>query len=96
MLESPSGKGADHYIDAVWDNVRMNNVMAHFATAHFSRYLKSDASMCRYLDIHLEDVRTNGATGERPEDSSAEPWPGFTAGSAVGLRLEKLRRGEKG
>jgi predicted dienelactone hydrolase len=96
MLESPSGKGADHYIDSVWDNVRMNNVMAHFATAHFSLYLKADASMRRYLDIHPEDVQTNGATGEKPEQNSPEPWPGFTAGSAVGLRLEKLRRGEKG
>ena len=96
MLESPSGKGADHYIDSVWDNVRMNNVMAHFATAHFSLYLKADASMRRYLDIRPDDVQTNVATGEKQEQKVPEPWPGFTEGSAVGLTLEKLRRGEKG
>ena len=96
MLESPSGKGADHYIDSVWDNVRMNNVMAHFATAHFSLYLKADASMRRYLDIRPEDAQTNVATGEKQEQKVPEPWPGFTEGSAVGLTLEKLRRGEKG
>ena len=96
MLESPSGKGADHYIDSVWDNVRMNNVMAHFATAHFSLYLKADASMRRYLDIRPDDVQTNVATGEKQEQKVPEPWPGFTEDSAVGLMLEKLRRGEKG
>ena len=74
----------------------MNNVMAHFATAHFSLYLKADTSMRRYLDIHPEDLQSNGATGEKLEQNSPEAWPGFTAGSAVGLRIEKLRRGDKG
>ena len=96
MLESPSRKGADHYIDSVWDNVRMNNVMTHFATAHFSLHLKADGSMRRYLDIDPDEVQTRGATGEKAEHKAADAWPGFVAGSAVGLKLEKLRRGERG
>ena len=29
-----------HYADAVWDTVRMNNILDHFATAYFDLYLK--------------------------------------------------------
>ena len=74
----------------------MNNVMAHFAPAHFSLHLKAETSMRRYLDIHPEDLQSKCATGEKPKQNSPEAWPGFTAGSAVGLRIEKLRRGDKG
>ncbi len=31
-----------HYADAVWDTVRMNNILDHFATAYFDLYLKGD------------------------------------------------------
>ncbi|BBB62395.1 hypothetical protein UNDKW_4122 [Undibacterium sp. KW1] len=36
---------AETYIDAVWDNTRMNNIAQHFVTAFLGKYLKSDASM---------------------------------------------------
>jgi len=39
-----------HYIDAVWDPVRLDNLAEHFATAWLGRYLKGDTSMDAYLD----------------------------------------------
>jgi predicted dienelactone hydrolase len=40
-----------HYADAVWDTTRMNNILDHFATAFFDRYVKGDASKQEYLDL---------------------------------------------
>ena len=39
-----------HYADAVWDSVRMNNILDHFATAYFNLYLKGQSNMAAYLD----------------------------------------------
>ena len=39
-----------HYLDTVWDTVRMNNVSQHFVTAWLGRYLKGDRTMEAYLD----------------------------------------------
>ena len=36
-----------HYADAVWDTVRMNNILDHFATAYFDLYLKGDQEKSR-------------------------------------------------
>jgi predicted dienelactone hydrolase len=85
ILDSPTGEGADHYMDPVWDNVRMNNVLNHFATAFFRLYLNADSSMSKYLDLSQEGVN---ATNAPPGD-----WSGFPQGSTVGLTLEKLLRG---
>ena len=41
---------ANHYIDAVWDNVRMNNISQHYITAWLGKYLKADATMDAYFD----------------------------------------------
>ena len=41
---------ATHYIDAVWDNVRMNNIAEHFVTAWLGKYLKADPAMEDYLN----------------------------------------------
>ena len=41
---------ANHYIDAVWDNVRMNNLSQHYITAWLGKYLKADATMDAYFD----------------------------------------------
>ncbi len=38
-----------HYADAVWDSVRMNNILDHFATAYFNLHLKNQAEMAAYL-----------------------------------------------
>jgi predicted dienelactone hydrolase len=39
-----------HYADAVWDTVRMNNILDHFATAYFDLYLKGDLEKKSYFD----------------------------------------------
>jgi predicted dienelactone hydrolase len=39
-----------HYADAVWDTVRMNNILDHFATAYFDLYLKSDREKQAYFE----------------------------------------------
>ena len=39
-----------HYADAVWDTVRMNNILDHFATAYFDLYLKGDLEKKGYFE----------------------------------------------
>jgi predicted dienelactone hydrolase len=39
-----------HYADAVWDTVRMNNILDHFATAYFDLYLKGDQEKKAYVE----------------------------------------------
>jgi predicted dienelactone hydrolase len=39
----------DHYGDAVWDSVRMNNILQHFVTAFLDLHLKGRADMAAYL-----------------------------------------------
>jgi len=38
-----------HYADAVWDTVRMNNILDHFATAYFGLWLKGEQDKKAYL-----------------------------------------------
>ena len=78
-----------HYLDPVWDNVRMNNIAQHFATAFLGRYLRDDAAMAPYLDLveHASDGKWSvAADGSLQGDHSY--WKGFPQRSAVGLRLE--------
>ena len=83
---------AEHYIDAVWDNVRMNNIAQHFATAFLDKYLKNDATMDAYLNL-LENPRDGKWSAEA--NGSFKPdhtyWKGFPNRSAVGLRLEQRK-----
>ena len=92
ILDSATGEGADHYMDPVWDNVRMNNVMDHFATAYFSYHLKGDGSMLSFLDVHPDGAEATYAIKNGVPQKSHNYWPGFPEGSAVGLKLEKLER----
>jgi predicted dienelactone hydrolase len=39
-----------HYADAVWDTVRMNNILDHFATAYFDLYLKDEQDKQSYFE----------------------------------------------
>ncbi|KFC62085.1 putative dienelactone hydrolase [Devosia sp. LC5] len=78
----------DHYADAVWDSVRMNNIAQHFATAFLGKHLKGDASMSDYLDL-VEDAAAgvyamNEDGTEKPEHTY---WNGFANRTAKGLTL---------
>ena len=84
-----------HYADAVWDTVRMNNILQHFATAHFDRYLKGDAARQAYFDLV---PRGRDAVYAMDLDGKPQPthtyWKGFKRGTAVGLVLEKGEAGK--
>jgi predicted dienelactone hydrolase len=80
---------AAHYLDPVWDNVRMNNIAQHFATAFLGKYLRGDAAMDAYLDLveHARDGKWSAeADGTFKSDHTF--WKGFSRRHAVGLRLE--------
>ncbi len=83
--------GFTHYNDAVWDTVRMNNILDHFATAFFDLRLKGDADKQAYFD-----VIPNGKDGVFAVDKDGKPtaahtyWKGFSRRTAVGLVLEHL------
>jgi predicted dienelactone hydrolase len=54
-----------HYADAVWDNVRMNNILDHFATAYFGVYLKNERDKVAYL----QPAETGDLKGFQPRTS---------------------------
>lgn len=82
---------AAHYIDPVWDNVRMNNIAQHFITAFLGKHLDKDDAKAAHLDV-VEYAR-QGKWAINP-DGSFKPehtyWKGFPNRTAVGLRLEHL------
>ena len=84
----------DHYADAVWDNVRMNNISQHFITAFLDLNLKGDAEMQSYLTLvprAADGVWAVDEAGERTPDFTY--WEGFPDRTAAGLRFETLDAG---
>ncbi len=80
---------AEHYSDAVWDSVRMNNIAQHFVTAYFGRLLKFDDGMDRYLALVEQAEDGVAARDDAGQPTAADTyWAGFPLRSAVGLRLE--------
>jgi predicted dienelactone hydrolase len=76
FLAANNPQGATHYTDSVWDTVRMNNILQHFATAFLDLHLKGVGDMRSYLDLP-EDGATAGQGG----------WKGFAGRGAVGLMM---------
>ena len=83
---------AEHYIDAVWDNARMNNISQHFATAFLAKFLKNDTSMDPYLNV-LENAKDGKWSAEADGKFKADHtyWNGFPNRTAAGLRLEQRK-----
>lgn len=83
---------SEHYSDAVWDTVRMNNILQHFTTAWLNEKLKGDVEAGSYLD--LTESSNDGVwsvdEGGRPVDEHSY-WKGFPEGTAKGLRFEVKR-----
>ena len=81
----------EHYADAVWDNVRMNNILQHFATAFMDLHLKNQPDRGPYLDL-IE----RAADGVVDVDDAGKPtaentyWKGFQPRTAQGLTFETL------
>ena len=80
-----------HYADPVWDTVRSNNILQHFATVFLSIHLKGERDMQAYLD-----VVPRGADGVYSVERDGRPkpdhtyWKGFKPRTAAGLVLERL------
>ena len=85
----------DHYADAVWENVRMNNIAQHFVTAWMDQHLKGDADKAAYLDL---TPNANDGVWAVNEDGSFKEehthWKGFPNRTAKGLRFEVLKAAE--
>jgi hypothetical protein len=82
---------AEHYSDAVWDNVRMNNISQHFIAAFLGKHLEKDTAKAAHLDV-LESAKqgkwaANADGSFKPEHTY---WKGFPNRTAAGLRLEHL------
>jgi len=85
----------EHYADAVWDSVRMNNIFQHFSTVWLDRMLKNDSDKQAYLDLipnSNDGVYSVDDDGEFNEDHTY--WAGFQDRTAKGLQLEWLKAGE--
>lgn len=85
---------SEHYSDAVWDSVRMNNVSQHFVTAWLSKYLKGDTEADAYLDLV---PNANDGVYDESEGAFTDKhthWPGFPSRSAKGMRFEWRRQGQ--
>ncbi len=84
-----------HYEDGVWDSVRSNNVLQHFATAFLAIHLKGEADKQAYLE-----VVPRGSDGAYAVDREGRPtpdftyWKGFKPRTATGLMLEHLPPGK--
>ena len=83
----------DHYADAVWDTLRMNNITQHFVTAYFDSHLKGDDAKQSYLDI-IETA--NDGVFAIEKDGTPKPehtyWKGFQNRTAKGLKLEHIQK----
>lgn len=86
---------SEHYNDAVWDTVRMNNISQHFVTAWLDQHLKGDESKAAYLDLV---PNSNDGVWAKEDDGTNKPehthWHGFQNRTAKGLRYEVLKAGE--
>jgi len=71
-----------HYADGVWDSVRSNNVLQHFATAFLSIHLKGETDKQAYLDAAV------------PRGIDGVYLKGFKQRTATGLVLEH-QKGER-
>ena len=80
---------SEHYSDAVWDTVRMNNIAQHFVTAWMDERLKGDEASAEYLTL-VED--SNAGVWSMNEDGTEKEdhthWKCFAKGTAKGLKYE--------
>ena len=85
----------DHYADPVWDNVRMNNISAHFVGAYLDLHLKQDEVKAQFFDltpVATEGVWSVDENGDETEEHTY--WTGFPNRTAAGLRFETKLAGE--
>jgi predicted dienelactone hydrolase len=90
ILSSDDQSGASHCTDPVWNSVRMNNIMDHFATAFFDYQLKGKKKRQAYLSL-VPDSQDGVYSVENEQETDAHTyWKGFAKDTARGLLLEHL------
>jgi predicted dienelactone hydrolase len=94
ILSNEDSTGASHYTDPVWDSVRMNNIMDHFATAFFEYHLKGDTESLKYLQLVPDAQDGVYSVTDDQETEEHSYWKGFGEGTARGLILEHLGSAE--
>ena len=85
---------SEHYTDAVWDSVRMNNISQHFVTAWLGQHLHGDAESAAFLDLV---PNANDGVYEEKDGAFTDAhthWHGFANRTAKGLRFERLSAGQ--
>ena len=83
---------SEHYVDAVWDNARMNNIAQHFVSAWLDKYLKHDNAMNAYLDVVPHSNKGVYAVDKKGEPKQKHTyWKGFANRTAKGLHFESLK-----
>jgi predicted dienelactone hydrolase len=62
---TPEGRTSPftHYADAVWDNVRMNNILDHFATAYFGLHLRGEQDKQGYFEPSWKGFKRGTSVG---------------------------------
>jgi predicted dienelactone hydrolase len=90
ILESENQVGASHYTDPVWDSIRMNNIMDHFATAFFDYHLKQNTEAHTYLQVVPDSQDGVYSVKDGQPTDNHTYWKGFDKGTARGLILEHL------
>jgi predicted dienelactone hydrolase len=89
VIAASASTAFSHYADPVWDTTRMNNILQHFATAHFDRYLKDDVAKASYFDLVPQGKEAVYAVDREGKTLPAHTyWKGFKPGTAVGLVME--------
>ena len=86
---------SEHYTDAVWDSVRMNNISQHFVTLWLEKYLKNNADTDNYLNLVInsnDGIWSKDDKGQSQADHTH--WAGFKNRTAKGLKFEKLAKGK--
>ena len=80
----------EHYADAVWDTVKMNEVAQHFILAFLDQRLKGMDDRAAYFDLvpNANDGVWSVTDGVQGPDHTA--WRGFGQGAATGLSFETL------
>jgi predicted dienelactone hydrolase len=84
-----------HYADPVWDTVRSNNILQHFATVFLSIHLKGERDKQAFLDLvprGIDGVYSVERDGRQKPDYTY--WKGFRQRTAAGLVLERLLPGK--
>ncbi len=94
ISNSEDQTGAWHYTDPVWDSVRTNNIMDHFATAFFDFYLKGKTASMAYLDLVQDAQKGVYSVADDKQTDEHTYWKGFSEGTARGLILEHLEPAE--